>query len=408
MLNFLRSILDQFDKLIFYLFHTYGFKIRYRIKNKGIEIIDQPKPTDPTGGWLFLPAHPSHIDGNIIVSQLIQHGLYVHVWTSEVVKDFPYFRWCQKRRDLFKFVWVPAAEDYVSEEHVRRVHKLLTRTVDGLRAGGNYIIFPAAHAKYLPKNQMKGKSAVTSILRMYPDVNIVFVRIKGLWGSRFSRAYKSEETNIPLGKHLATVFRKFIRSILYNGIFFMPKRNVELEFIPAPKDFPRRGTRIEINRYIEHMLNYGWGIEGEPIYRVPEYFWKNEYVDQELQEKRLNFDLDEVSDETREDILKWLYVRSSLGPHQMDFDMSLGRDLGLDSLDLQDLVSILIQKYGVNKIAPSELTTVGHVIALAGKVPITETLVKKKFYKIITQQAFLPKLWQKVRVAWKKIYASLF
>lgn len=405
MLNFFKSIKDRFDRFIFYVFHVYGFKLRYKIKIKGIEALDQPKPTDPKGGWLILPAHPSHIDGNMLVCELIKYGLYVNVWTSEVVKNFPYFKWCEKRRDLFKFVWVPAAEDFISDEHVKRVHKLLLRTVDGLKEGNNYIIFPSAHAKYFPKNLMKGKSAVSSILKMYPDVNIVFVRIKGLWGSRFSRAYKSVYSQPEsLGEHLASVFKKFIRSIFLNGIFFMPKRHVELEFIPAPKDFPRYGSRIEINKYIEHILNYGWGIEGEPIYKVPEYFWKNEYVEHAWEERRLNFNLDDVEDDIREDILKFLYDKSSLGPHQMDFDMSLGRDLGLDSLDLQDLLALLENKYGIRNVVPNDLTTVGHVIAIAGKIPITETTVKKKFYKVVTQHAILPTFWHKIKKAFKSMY----
>lgn len=398
MMSFWEKIKNQIDRLFFYVFHVYGFRLRYKTVIKGIENLDQPKPTDPAGGWLILPAHPSHIDGNMLVCELIKHGLYVHVWTSETVKNFPYFKWCQRRRDFLKFVWVPSAEDEPSGEHAKRIHKLLVRTVDGLKSGQNFIIFPAAHAKYFPKNLMKGKSAVSSILKMYPQVNVVFVRIKGLWGSRFSRAYKSAFTQpTALGKHLAFVLKKFIRSIFLNGIFFMPKRRVEFEFIPAPKDFPRNGSRIEINKYIEHILNYGWGIEGEPIYRVPEYFWKNEYTEPIFEERLLSFNIDDVDDHVRESILEWLYEKSSLPPHQMDFDMSLGRDLGLDSLDLQELLGLLETKYGVKGVHPSDLTTVGHVIALAGKIPIKETVVKKKFYKIVTQQAFLPTLWHKIK-----------
>ncbi len=336
----------------------------------------------------------------MLVCELVKQGLYVNVWISEAVKNLAYFRWCRKRRDLFNFVWVPAAEDKKSQEDAKYIHKILVRTVDGLKEGKNYIIFPAAHAKYFPKNHMKGKSAVSSILKIYPNANIVFVRIKGLWGSRFSRAYKREDKYkhpASLGEHLSTLFKNFVKSIVLNGIFFMPKRHVELEFIPAPKDFPRQASRIEMNKYIEHILNYGWGIEGEPVYRVPEYFWKNEFVEHECEERRYSFNLDEVSDDTREDILNFLYAKSCLPPHQMDFDMALGRDLGLDSLDLQSLLIILEDKYGVKNITPNDLTTVGHVIALAGRIPITETSVKKKFYKVITQPAPLPNFWDKIK-----------
>lgn len=401
MFHVIPNFKDSVKKFIFRFFHKYILRLRYKIHVKGMEIFDQPKPFDPEAGWLILPAHPSHIDGTILATKLVEHGLYVNIWTSEVVKNFPYFHWCRERRDLVNFIWVPAADDDRSIQHLHRVHKLLGRTVDGLQKGENFIIFPSAHPKYFPKNLMKGKSAISSILKIYPQANIVFVRIKGLWGSRFSRASKREDKSkhpVSLGDHLSETINHFIKSLWKNGLFFMPKRHVELEFLLAPNDFPRKGTRIEINKYIENILNEGWGIEGEPIYRVSEYFWKNEYVENEWEEKRFIFNLDDVSEKVREHILDILYEKSSLKPHQMDFDMSLGRDLGLDSLDLQSLLAVLENQYGVKNIAPIDLTTVGHVIALAGRVPIKETRVKKKAYKVITQEAFLPKFWKKIKL----------
>lgn len=396
----IENIRDHFKRFNFNLFHKAGLRLRYAVQSKGADVFKQAKPTDPLGGWLILPAHPSHIDGTLLVTELVRHGIYVNVWTSEIVKNFPYFLWCRERRDLVNFTWVPAAEDDKSDEHVQRIRKLIVRTVDGLKENKNFIIFPSAHPKFFPKNFMKGKSAVSSILKLYPNVNIVFVRIKGLWGSRFSRASKKEDKfkhPSSLAEHLADTLDKFKISILKNGIFFMPKRKVELEFILAPADFPRDGSRIEINRYIENILNEGWGIEGEPVYRVPEYFWKNEYVENEWEERRFHFDLDEVPEQIREDILQILYEKSSLKPHQMDFEMFLGRDLGLDSLDLQSLLATLEMKYGVKNITPFDLTTVGHLIALAGKVPITETKLKKRSYKVITQEAYLPHLWKQIK-----------
>lgn len=401
MLTILSKAINAIKNYLFVTAHKVGFGLRYKINFKGTEVFHQPKPLDPNGGWLILPAHPSHIDGTMLVTELIKQGLYVHVWTSEVVKDLPYFKRCRELRNAFNFVWVPAAEDTKSAEDAHRIHKILVRTVDGLKKGDNYIIFPAAHPKFFPKNLMKGKSAVSNILKLYPNANIVFVRIKGLWGSRFSRATKRQEINnkpISLGEHLSVVVNRFVHSILLNLIFFMPRRHVEVEFIPAPKDFPRQGSRLAINKYIEHILNEGWGIEGEPIYRVPEYFWKNEYIsDDTYEEIRYSYDIDGAPEDVRENMLKLLYERSALKPHQMDFDMSLGRDLGLDSLDLHVILTVLENQYGVKNISPNELTTVGHVIALAAKLPITETKVTKKFYKIITQPAPLPLFWNKFK-----------
>jgi long-chain-fatty-acid--[acyl-carrier-protein] ligase len=404
--TFIEKLMNKINRWVFYIFHLLGFKLRYKIELKGFDILYKPKPTDQKGGWLILSAHPSHIDGNMLVCECVKKRFYVNVWTSDVVKHFSYFHWCMQHSDLFNFIWIPSAEDKKSSPEVaQEIQALIDQTVKGLKEGQNYIIFPAAHPKYFPKNQMRGKSAVGHILKVYPEANIVFVRIKGLWGSRFSRAFKPEEDRYrhpsSLGEHLSIIFKKFIRSIFLNGIFFMPKRRVEFEFIPAPEDFPRYGSRIEINRYIEHMMNYGWGIEGEPVYRVSEYFWKDEFLDHEYEEKRYSFDIDLVPEDIREDIVKWMYEKSSLGPHQMDFDMSLGRDLGLDSLDLQDLLILLENKYGVTNVVPNDLATVGHVIALAGKIPIQETLVKKKFYKVITQHAALPKFWDQIKKFFK-------
>ena len=42
--------------------------------------------------------------------------------------------------------------------------------------------------------------------------------------------------------------------VLLNGLFFMPHRRVLIEFV-EPADFPRDGSRMAINNYLEAFYN---------------------------------------------------------------------------------------------------------------------------------------------------------
>jgi hypothetical protein len=51
--------------------------------------------------------------------------------------------------------------------------------------------------------------------------------------------------------------------VLKNGLFFTER--VDIEVTLTPYDFPRKGTKLEVNRYLEQWSNQSlWGNLGSP------------------------------------------------------------------------------------------------------------------------------------------------
>jgi long-chain-fatty-acid--[acyl-carrier-protein] ligase len=301
---------------------------------------------------------------------LLKFRLSLTIWALDLTFKLPYLRWAARHKDTVKVVKVPNINETRSEKHSSRLHKLITRTADGINKGENFLIFPAGRVKKTPIEKIEGKSAIPLIVHQCPHVHIILVRVTGMWGSRFSCATKPEKRWATRSIRSMDMFWESLKMILLNGIFFVPKRKVIVELIPAGDDFPLFGSRIDINRYLDKKFNEVWGPRGEPLNRVPNYFWKEEYTEHAYVVKEYTYNLNQVPKPFRNMIVKIIADKADLDCKDVSFDMHLGTDLGLDSLDLAEILIDLEKQYGIKPLVPDDLTTVGHLIAIAAKIPV--------------------------------------
>lgn len=386
-MSYIRHLWKSFRDWVlnfFFLFsHSIILPLRYRVEIKGAELLD-PKKVKST---LFLANHSSHLDPTFIGHELLKKKVPFIIWALDRTFKLPYLRWAARHVPVVK---VPNFAEIRSEKHSSKFHKLVTRTADGLRSGNNYLIFPAGLVKKTPRETVDGKSAVPLIIHQCPEVNIVLVRLIGLWGSRFSCAVKP---NSRWGTPAVTTWQMFWRTfkmLLLNGIFFIPKRKVIVAFAKAPDDFPRYGSRLEICRYLEKYYNEVWGPMGEPLYRVPDYFWKAEYIEHHYQTRHYVYNLNQVSKPIRNAVVKLVADKADLDCKDIDFEMHLGRDLGFDSIDLVEILTELERYYGIKRLVPEDLTTVGHLIAIAAKIPIACEYKVGEFHEPSEQKSLHP------------------
>lgn len=325
-------------------------KLRYRLDIRGLDAIVRRG----TRGILFLPNHSALVDPVIMVALL--HGQFA---PRPLADEHQVGRTAfGKIALLMGSRTLPNLERQGAGTSAReRTRAALEALVDDLKAGENILLYPAGHLKRTYLEIIGGASGTEMIIKRLPDVRVVLVRQNGLWGSGFSLGATGRMPDF------GAALWHGIKGMLLSFVLFMPKRRVTLEFV-EPDDFPRTGTRSEINRYLERFYNVGaarntyvpysiWERGGarevpEPVYRKPP------------------ADLSAVAPATRDLVLA--HLREVCGRNDITMASHLSRDLGLDSLATAELVAWVEQEFGFSVGTPDSLMTVADVaLAAVGK-----------------------------------------
>jgi long-chain-fatty-acid--[acyl-carrier-protein] ligase len=214
--------------------------------------------------------------------------------------------------------------------------------------------------------KIRATSAVKLILEQVPDVRMVLVRQNGLWGSSFSWAS---------GKNPDLMFnlKQGLKYLFINGLFFMPRRPVQIEFV-EPKNFPRTADRIIINRFLEDFYN----ADASRNTYVPYLFYEKgdiricpepEYV-------KIDWKKHTVPETTQKLVIEFL--RQLTGEADIEKDHHLAYDLGLDSLAVAEVIAWLEKEFGFSQVDTDSLNTVGDVmLAAIGKGVASDTVPLK-------------------------------
>ncbi len=336
--------------------------IRYRISVRGIENIN-PKTLTKKGGILFLPNHPAEIDPVLLT--LVLWGRYkAH---PLVVEQFYYLKGAHFLQTLVGAIPIPDLAGMVNRWKQKKVEKCFQQIAEGLKTGSNYLIYPAGKLKQTAEESIGGASFTHNLVQECPDANIVLIRTTGLWGSRFSRALTGATPDF--GK----MAWEGVKIVLKNLIFLTPRREVIVEFEPAPKDFPVNAPRLEFNKALEKWYN----IRGpEPLKLVSDHFW-NEHFPQVLNGEKVEKEKPlSISPETEKEIMTKM-ADLARRPSVSKSD-HIARDLGLDSLDLADLQSFLIERYEISSLNPGELETVEDILRVVSKPAPTKKTIQRK------------------------------
>jgi long-chain-fatty-acid--[acyl-carrier-protein] ligase len=329
--------------------------LRYKVEVRGLDTLT-PERLNRKGGILFLPNHPAHMD-----------PLFNFVWLwpkfrmRPLVIEYIYqLKFMKPIHWLVGAIPVPDFSTGVNELKIRRGEKATREIAAGLKKGDNFILYPAGRLKNTGKELLGGASATHELLQECPDANVVLVRTTGLWGSSFSRAILGRSPD--LGKMIV----HGIKVVLKNLIFFTPRRKVLIEFAPNPKEMPRNGvSRVELNRYLENWYNRYPG-ESEPLKLVSYSFWKNEVpTPYKAAKKANNNNHTQISQETREKIYR--EIRRILDRPDLEIrpEQNIAFDLGMDSLNVAELIAYVTKSFHVEELHPEDFETVASVLEIA-------------------------------------------
>lgn len=350
---------------------------RYSIRIKGLDKINTRTMNKP-GGYLFLPNHPA-----VLVDPLsVGLALWPKFQVRPLIIEYLYYQtgihFLMKLVDALP---VPNFDTSSNSLKRKRNEKVLNSVVDNLRHGQSFIIYPAGQLKDTAREIIGGASMVHHVISEVPEVNVVLVRTKGLWGSSFSRAYTGKTPPI-----LPLIWEGF-KHCLKNFIFFTPRRKIIVEFHPAPADFPYRASRLEMNRWLEKWYNQPDGLTkqkgdepGDSFIQVSYSIWGEVYPHipepTELARKE-EVPTEKIPEKIRKEIISKIAEITEKSPAAIQPDMRLSVDLGMDSLDMADLISFLQFKYDVGIVPVPELTTVNRVMGIAAGMLHVEELSDK-------------------------------
>lgn len=319
-------------------------RLRYRVQITGLD----PVAAKGRSGILFLPNHPALIDPVILMSRLYPRFRLRPLADQDQV-DRPGIRWLAAR---LRVVAIPDPTVY-GDASRKAVEEGIGKCVAALKAGDNLLLYPSGHIMRKRTEDLAGASAVETILAQVPEARVVLVRTRGLWGSRFSRAYG-------MAPPLAKVLRRGILSTLANGLFFSPRRKVSIE-LHEPADFPRDGGRAPANRFMEDFYNQ----DAPPAWTVPYTLWERG-GSHELPEPSGGaspMDLEAVPSSVRGLVIA--HLQKLTGRTTIQDGDSLSRDLNLDSLAIVDLALWVESEFGFPMADGTGLETVGEMMLAA-------------------------------------------
>jgi len=342
-----------------------GFmSLRYWVTQVGTQdVLRKPGP------YLVLPNHPGFTDPPNVLAQLWNTFRFRPVANEVNFQNIflgP-FAW------LLRTIAVPDMEKSSAEAH-KRAQAAVTAVIDALKQGDNVVIWPAGRLCRDGRERLGGTRAVSDILAAYPQVTVVLIRTRGLWGSRFGWASGDP------GNVLSIMFRS-IWTTLASLAVFLPRRRVTMTLEAFTADERPTPTREAINKWLEGWYNADLPKEDDashPQGAVDVTKWPGEmpkYVPYHLlfgprtktyppPVRAVEFDLSGIKPATKHavadiigDKLKRPITDAENRP-EMKFT-----DLGLDSLDGMEVTLAVEQRFGFTGDAVPE--SVGQLWALA-------------------------------------------
>lgn len=345
--------------------------LRYDIQVKGLDRLAK-KQLKKESGILFLPNHPAEIDPVILMSILMKNFKPRPL----VVEHFYYMPGMHSFMRLVRAFPIPHVETTANQWKVRQVEKAFETIKQGLQKGQNFLIYPSGSLKKEGYEVIGGNSFIHRLIHECPDVKIVLIRTTGLWGSCFSRAITGE---VPNFWNLAL---SRIKVLLKNWMFFTPKRKVMVEFAINPEKFPRQGSRLEINKYLEGWYNTyvnqeGKSVTEEPLHLVSyergkEVYPEITYKKVEKEKKSFFKKKIEVAESIKKKVIEKIAELAEVAPGKIEEDQHLANDLGLDSLDAANIYTFLDTEYGIRDLKPEAIETVSDVMYAAAEKIATE------------------------------------
>jgi acyl-CoA synthetase (AMP-forming)/AMP-acid ligase II/1-acyl-sn-glycerol-3-phosphate acyltransferase/acyl carrier protein len=337
---------------IFWIVVRLLLRLRYRVTTDGCEQLERL-----SGPVLVLPNHPAYVDPPTVLSHtasgLFQKGLrqplrpLVFSGTYRVPPLLPLMK-------LVRAFEVPDLSS-ASRDAASRTTQLIDAVVEEVHAGGSFLIYPSGRLQRGNREVVGSARFVHELVSRCPELRVVLVRTRGLWGSMFSCAAEGAPPDL-----VPTVLRA-AAWVVAGLFFFLPKRHVHLHVEVMPRSRLPLESRDAFNRFLENWYDADGEQEPRfvrynPIFGPSEGHYRSAVT--------VSVDVASLSPKTIDQVNELVasFLKRDLEQAENSSETTL-ESLGLDSLDRMELALRIEQQFGFHSSAV--VSTLGELWALA-------------------------------------------
>ncbi len=321
--------------------------LRYSIHYKGLEDVTKAKKN-----MLFLCNLTSEIDP-LLIYLILSKKIKVK---AILPKRLFSFYWLKRLFERLGGYFVIPYDQLPSKLQIKRLTEETNKINEEMNRGENFIFFPKGKLMISPFDGYN-YTILSAFLEKQPPANIAIVTIKGMLGSSFS--HKMLGVDFSYVKSISAC----LKTILKNLIFFMPKRKVFIEFSLPEKEFPLEQDTPIIMSYLDMFFNRELGdlkSDEKGLFLVPHYFWKKKVDIKPLVAPPI-MQKEDIPKEIQQQVIEEIARLVNIRPEEISPKDDLYEDLGLNSLDVTELV-IFLEEYFNQDISFESIRTVGDVI----------------------------------------------
>lgn len=318
-----------------FAFARFFLHLRYRVHIEGM------KEFDHNGPIIVFPNHPALVDPMIMITEIGRKKILSPVMTETYIHT----PWLGPILRAMKTVPVGDLARWWSIEDVEKAFQGIR---EGIQRKQNILIYPSGHIYVQPFEHIVGKKMAFEIVSRLPkDAKIIVARTKWLWGSIWGKAYTWESPK------LMKVLLKSLWYIISNGIFFLPKRDITIEYSDMTEKL-RNWQKEWLDVFNQNLQDYYNHTGNEECRFIRHYFYRNDVLWMkepeaipwsvaELEQKtQVNID---IPNELLKDIKEKVAKIKKIDSNDVRDESNLVLELHCDSLDMAEIKSLLQKDY---------------------------------------------------------------
>ncbi|MCX6230631.1 MAG: AMP-binding protein [Bacteroidetes bacterium] len=353
--------------------YRFFLSLRYKIELKGVDVLKTKQSK------LILPNHQALVDPQILFTHILKYTKAVPV-ASEIYANKPVLK------QLFNIMGTVVVSDITTNNRdTDALKNIYSNVVHALENGKSVLLYPSGQIAGQGYEKIFNKQSAWAIVDNIPEnTQIIGVRISGLWGSMWSRAWIGKAPNF---------FKTFLKAIFYvfaNLIFFLPRRKVCVEFvdITAEAKIKSKENRLAFNQFLERFYN----INGEEkLLYLKHYFYAPE-LKLELPERIEGSVEDMMRNKTAfsEDIPDEIFLKvaeiivktTNIVSADIKMNSNLVLELNVDSLMLVSIISDVETAFNVvSQIEIEFVTSVEDLCRIAMGQEVSDEILKPSFIR---------------------------